>query len=72
MTDDELTYEEHMKGKAKTTFFMEDVGSITAEATQLIIDRLEEKGIVTSGDEYFNPIFEVMESVCPNDYRQHM
>lgn len=70
--DKELTYEEHMIAKAQKTFFMEEVGMITSEATQLIIDRLLEKGIVTNGDEYFDPIFATMELACPNDYRKHM
>jgi len=68
----ELTYQEHMDAKARKKFYMEEVGKITSEATQLIIDRLQELGVITNGDEFFDPIFRKLEQHCPNDYRSHM
>jgi len=72
MADTEMTYSEHMNAVAKRSFYMEEVNSVTAEATRVIVDRLTKFGVVTVGDEYFDAIFKIMEKQCPNDYRNHL
>ena len=55
--------------------YMEDVGKIACEATDLIIERLKEFGIKIEGkdeDLFFDPIFEEVEKLCDNDYKSHM
>ena len=55
--------------------FMEDVGKVASEATDLIIERLKEFGIEVSGqseDDFFDPIFEEIEKRCSNGYKNHM
>ncbi len=44
--------------------YMEDVGKIASEATDLIIERLKEFGVIIEGkdeDLFFDPIFEEVE-----------
>ena len=55
--------------------YMEDVGSIASEATDLIIKRLTEYGIQIQGegeDVFFEPLFEAIENYCENDYKNHL
>jgi len=55
--------------------YMEDVGKIASEATDLIIERLKEFGVIIEGkdeDLFFDPIFEEVEKLCFNDYKSHM
>ena len=55
--------------------YMNDVGSIASEATDLIIKRLEEFGINIEGkdeDNFFDPLFEELEKLCDNGYKNHM
>jgi len=58
-----------------TEMYMEDVGKIACEATDLIIEHLKEFGIIIEGkdeDLFFNPIFDEVEKLCKNDYKNHM
>jgi hypothetical protein len=55
--------------------YMEDVGNIAADATEFILEKLAEFGIVLEGnesDEFFDPIFEILENYCDNDYKHQM